>query len=448
VQYKDVVFSDKGITCTRYVCSGTRKDNGKGIVWGNDRCKQVSGFVQYKDVVFSDKGITCPGYFWDVCLGTRKDNGKGIVWGSDFNKQVSGLAEYKDIVFGGKGIQCSVKMCSGTDKDTGSTKSWGPGKQKIWTKYENTVFETIFTGEKASHMCGVVKGGGLKCWGLNHAGEATVPPTLKIRVESSCRTEHPERTGPTACTTCGKGINHTIIDPRTNTGTCTKTECPFCKPKACCGEKHKHYVVNSESLEGVCVRHSDDCTPVCVPRGNSEPWRQRVCSKGCNQQIKVDKTGKLGPTHGSDNSQTDGFELVVCQADKRIVCEGDKSRHDRLGEATSAGQDSRSCTQEKEVVPVAICNFTVPLWNLGGTCISNMLDGLEFPNCPDKTSLRYQAVGKNDIEVSAFISQQCRNATDAQMVDCSSSSLDAADQALCDASKVEIAHCTRLAMSY
>ena len=46
------------------------------------------------------------------------------------------------------------------------------------------------------------------------------------------------------------------------------------------GEGHKHYVVNSESLEGVCVRHSDDCTPVCVPKGDSEPWRQRVCSKG------------------------------------------------------------------------------------------------------------------------------------------------------------------------
>ena len=46
------------------------------------------------------------------------------------------------------------------------------------------------------------------------------------------------------------------------------------------GEGHKHYVVNSESLEGVCVRHSDDCTPVCVPKGDGEPWRQRVCSKG------------------------------------------------------------------------------------------------------------------------------------------------------------------------
>ena len=42
----------------------------------------------------------------------------------------------------------------------------------------------------------------------------------------------------------------------------------------------QHYVVNTESLEGVCVRHTDDCTPVCVPRGEGEPWRRRVCSKG------------------------------------------------------------------------------------------------------------------------------------------------------------------------
>jgi len=188
----------------------------------------------------------------------------------------------------------------------------------------------------------------------------------------------------------------------------------------------------------VCVFFSS--LQVCVPRGDGEPWRQRVCSKGCNQQIKVDKTGKLGPTHGSDNSQTDGFELVVCQADKRIVCEGDKRQHNLLGEATSGDQNSRSCSQEKEVVPVAICNFTVPLWNLGGTCISNMLDGLEFPNCPDKTSPRYQAIYD--------IAQHCRNATDAQMVNCRSTSLDAADQALCDASEAETAHCTRLAMSY
>ena len=114
--------------------------------------------------------------------------------------------------------------------------------------YKNTAFEALFMGDghRVQHMCGVVKGGGLKCWGRNDAGEATVPSTLKVRVESSCLAEHPEEKGPTACTGCAKDIHHTIIDPRTNTGTCTKAECPFCKPKACCGEKHKHYVVNSE----------------------------------------------------------------------------------------------------------------------------------------------------------------------------------------------------------
>ena len=39
--YKDVVFSDKGVTCAKMVCFGTRKDNGKGIVWGNDRYQQA-----------------------------------------------------------------------------------------------------------------------------------------------------------------------------------------------------------------------------------------------------------------------------------------------------------------------------------------------------------------------------------------------------------------------
>lgn len=128
---------------------------------------------------------------------------------------------------------------------------------------------------------------------------------------------------------------------------------------------------------------------------------------------------------------------------------GDKRQHNLLGEATSGDQNSRSCSQEKEVSahcrgdqsqcsqllkPILIiwwntntgvaggscrnlqlhrppvepwcvlvggaCNVAndclvltlTKLWPNypGGTCISNMLDGLEFPNCPDKTSPRYQ----------------------------------------------------------
>ena len=47
---------------------------------------QVSGFAPYKDIVFSDKGITCAEH---VCWGMRKDNGKGIVWGGSSGSHVS-----------------------------------------------------------------------------------------------------------------------------------------------------------------------------------------------------------------------------------------------------------------------------------------------------------------------------------------------------------------------
>ena len=42
VPYKDIVFSDKGIMCNWYVCWGTRKDNGKGILWGKDQYRQAA----------------------------------------------------------------------------------------------------------------------------------------------------------------------------------------------------------------------------------------------------------------------------------------------------------------------------------------------------------------------------------------------------------------------
>jgi len=85
-----------------------------------------------------------------------------------------------------------------------------------------------------------------------------------------------------ACTRCPKGIHHTIIDPAFNTGVCTKTECPFFRPRSCCGKHSKHFVLNAESLFGVCVRHTDDCTPLCMPRG-VDPKKKgvtRFCSKG------------------------------------------------------------------------------------------------------------------------------------------------------------------------
>lgn len=100
-------------------------------------------------------------------------------------------------------------------------------------------------------------------------------------------------------------------------------------------------MVNAESLEGVCVRHNDVCTPVCVPRGEGEPWRRRVCSKGsvhrrpvcfrrplivthfrvrrrCHLMAKVDKADNsvsMGTAEGDCKAEADKFLLVVCQVE-------------------------------------------------------------------------------------------------------------------------------------
>ena len=54
----------------------------------------------------------------------------------------------------------------------------------------------------------------------------------------------------------------------------------------CCDERHKHYVVNSESLAGVCVRHNDDCNAGCVPR-EQDPTKKRVCTKATLTQTTL-----------------------------------------------------------------------------------------------------------------------------------------------------------------
>ena len=54
---------------------------------------------------------------------------------------------------------------------------------------------------------------------------------------------------------------------------------------------------------------------------------------------------------------------MVCQADKRIVCEP-------FHNSTKGSQ--ATCAQKKEVNAVAVCDFCTDLWNLGGTCIKKI----------------------------------------------------------------------------
>jgi hypothetical protein len=215
------------------------------------------------------------------------------------------------------------------------------------------------------------------------------------------------------------------------TGTCTKKECPFCKPKACCGAHHKHYVMNTASLEGVCVRHNDDCTPVCVPLGDSDPEARRVCSKGCNMLVKVERTTQYTTqSSGATDAEAEKFELVVCQADKRVVCDG-----------SSTG--SQECTTEKSVKPVALCDFSVGLWNLGGTCIANHVHQYETPQCPNSN-------GSAEVQDALdAIATQCRLPKDIDAV-CGSSTgtTNDAGNAECEVAVKEVEYCKRLAMSY
>jgi len=151
------------------------------------------------------------------------------------------------------------------------------------------------------------------------------------------------------------------MDPKRNAGTCTKAECPMCKPKSCCGKHHKHYVYNTESMEGVCVRHNNDCTAVCVPQ-KPDPTKKRVCSKGCNRMLKVSKA-KPKPGASTDAGL---FDIVVCQVDHRIVCDPWSTHGSKMKKKESP------CRTTKWVKPVARCvDFDAGVWNAGPTCMAN-----------------------------------------------------------------------------
>jgi hypothetical protein len=181
-------------------------------------------------------------------------------------------------------------------------------------------------------------------------------------------------TGPASCTSCdpeGCNKHFTIMDPKTNTGTCTPTVCPMCKPSACCTAGHKHYVINTNSMEGVCVRHDDTCMAVCMPRGNANPELKRVCTKGCNKMLKVTKLKPAGSKSGTHLKETDIFDIVVCQVDWKIVCSAQK-----------AGTIPH-CETYKSVLPMARCSFSLDVWETGPTCIANIVHADKHPQCPE-----------------------------------------------------------------
>jgi len=245
------------------------------------------------------------------------------------------------------------------------------------TPVKGVKFSAIAVG--SGFACGIIESSqNIQCWGNKDVGcrrgECAVPTDIKFREEPSCKTSHPILMGPASCTSCRpRGCNRhfTIMDPKTNTGTCTKKKCPTCKPKTCCGDGHKHYVLNTKNLEGVCVRHNDDCTPVCVPMGSDDPGVRRVCTKGCNRLLKVMKA------HNTEaQTEEEMFDIVACQADKRVICEP-------TANATAGFQNP--CRMSASFKARALCPFSPSLWNLGSTCITNHVRGDKYPQCPKGT---------------------------------------------------------------
>jgi len=347
---------------------GILKNTHKVKCWGQDRDSLTKDWqsdwssTELSKISMGSKHI----------CGIEKLTNAARCWGSSTNyavKHVPTAARFIDIAAGRNHV-------CGVEKETFKLQCWGGihnvadrGLTKdgdIWQPSDNIEFLKATAGEY--HTCAVVKETNkVQCFGRDMNQQSTVPKRVKFTKQASCYTEHPVLEGYTACTSCnttGANPYFTILNPKTNTGTCTATECPTCKPGACCGPHHKHYVLNTENLEGVCVRHNDDCSTVCVPRGDDDPGKRRVCSKGCNQLLKIAKHNSSGGAQ-----EVDLFNMVVCQADKKIICD------------PSSKNTSYACSGGGTFKAVAVCNFLPSLWNLGPTCLANIVHHDKYPNC-------------------------------------------------------------------
>lgn len=204
---------------------------------------------------------------------------------------------------------------------------------------------------------------------------------------------------------------HTVLNPRLNSGVCSAKFCEFCKPRECCGPHHKQFVIDPDAMAGVCVRHTDDCTPLCVKSMTGK----RVCSKGCNSLATVSERelaeGKPTGSHGnsgnsllgdplhtethtlgeSSSTQEASENLAVCQADKIIQCHNGPGKSE-----TNSGLDEdikfaplanvtrlESCAVEKQVACKSVCKGLTAVEHsrinaiVGGTCLIAMQENLQ-----------------------------------------------------------------------
>jgi len=184
------------------------------------------------------------------------------------------------------------------------------------------------------------------------------------------------------CTTCKAATpHHTVLNPRHGTGTCTERLCPLCKPKECCEKGHRHFIIDAESMNGVCLKPTDDCKAHCVTHSelhNGETRSLSTCTKGCNDIIKVPGTLLF--------EELQLFDVVICQADKTVSCTTPigttMNRRSLLGlpeETPPVGSTTlKVCSSSKTVTTEAVCpdldeDSSSVVFSGGPTCILDVL---------------------------------------------------------------------------
>lgn len=144
-------------------------------------------------------------------------------------------------------------------------------------------------------------------------------------------------------------------------------------------------------MAGVCVRHTDDCTPHCA---TSKKTGKTVCSKGCNNVVHVASSGDEGQEQALELRETaeegsgDTSGIALCQAEKIVECPTGKPCTNNCGHDVDAdialfhqhgGNVKKTCVMQKKVACKGSCSSLSPaafakLHAIGSTCIITILE--------------------------------------------------------------------------
>jgi len=272
---------------------------------------------------------------------------------------------------------------------------WGGGPHKL--KRRTFEFEPVWEELRVSIADPTCS---LRAPNMNEAG---VPILYGFtQCHSSCASCVDGGEGATDCTMCNPETpHHTILNPRFGSGTCTSRICPLCKPRECCGPGHQHFIIDSESQNGVCIKPTDDCKAHCVTNPllvNGERRSETMCTKGCNDIIKVPGLLDVAGIQLSD--------IVICQALKTVTCttpEGNQAistPSNRRGLLSISGggiaEPIKICSSKKDVTCQGVCPDlseadAAEVWGSGPTCVLDILSKIQCDRDSEGACLRTAA---------------------------------------------------------